>query len=153
MKSLADTLPSEIARQIHPDWRKNEAAYWAVRDQLLGQYQGKWIAFADGAVIAASKTSLDVYHAPGVLERHPFVICVGREDEPYRIRRAAFAFDSTYAGQALPVQTASSSCFLISFACSPARLQLSTISPVRAPKALSNQISSRLLTGATMNNA
>jgi hypothetical protein len=106
MKSLADTLPSEIARQIHPDWRKNEAAYWAVRDQLLEQYQGKWIAFADGAVIAASKTSLDVYHTPGVLERHPFVICVGREDEPYRIRRAAFAFDSTYAGQALPVLSA-----------------------------------------------
>src|SRR5207244_6780924 len=38
MKSLADALPPEIARQIHPDWRKNEAAYWAVRDQLLGRY-------------------------------------------------------------------------------------------------------------------
>jgi hypothetical protein len=35
MKSLADALPPEFARQIHPDWRKNEAAYWAVRDQLL----------------------------------------------------------------------------------------------------------------------
>jgi hypothetical protein len=38
MKSLADGLPAEIARQVHPDWRKNEAAYWAVRDQLLAQY-------------------------------------------------------------------------------------------------------------------
>ncbi len=37
MKSLADQLPPEIARQIHPDWRANEAAYWAGRDQLLGQ--------------------------------------------------------------------------------------------------------------------
>ena len=35
MKSLADALPLEIARYVHPDWRKNEAAYWAVRDQLL----------------------------------------------------------------------------------------------------------------------
>ena len=51
MKSPADALPPEIARQIHPDWRKNEAAYWAVRDQLLSQYQGQWIGFADGAVI------------------------------------------------------------------------------------------------------
>jgi hypothetical protein len=25
MQSLADNLPPEIARQIHPDWRKNEA--------------------------------------------------------------------------------------------------------------------------------
>src|SRR2546421_300874 len=51
MKSLADGLPPEIARQIHPDWRKNEAAYWAVRDQLLKQYQGQWIGFADGAAL------------------------------------------------------------------------------------------------------
>jgi len=29
MKSIADQLPSEIARQIHADRRKNETAYWA----------------------------------------------------------------------------------------------------------------------------
>jgi hypothetical protein len=41
MKSLADGLSPEIAQQIHPDWRKNEAEYWAVRDQLLTQYQNE----------------------------------------------------------------------------------------------------------------
>lgn len=106
MRSLADTLPPEIARQIHPDWRKNETAYWAVRDQLLNQYRDQWIAFADDTVIAACKTSLEVLHMPGVMGRHPFVICVGREDQPYRIRRAVFAYDSTYLGQALPVLSA-----------------------------------------------
>jgi len=106
MKSLADALPPEIARKIHPDWRKNEAAYWSMRDQLLGQYQGRWIAFADGAVIAACRTSLEVLHTPGVVERHPFMICVGREDQPYRIRRATFAYDPTYPGQALPLLSA-----------------------------------------------
>ena len=44
MKSIADQLPPEIARQIHPDRRKNETAYWAVRDQLLDQYRDQWIA-------------------------------------------------------------------------------------------------------------
>jgi hypothetical protein len=88
MKSLADALPPEIAQKIHPYWRKNEADYWSMRDQLLVQYQGQWVAFADGAVIAACKTSLDVLHTPGVVARHPFVICVGREDQPNRIRRA-----------------------------------------------------------------
>src|ERR1700675_3325940 len=63
MKSLADGLPAEIAQQVHPDWRKNEAAYWAVRDQLLAQYQGQWIGFADGAVIAAASTPLEVFLA------------------------------------------------------------------------------------------
>ena len=106
MESLADRLPPEIARQIHPDWRKNEVSYWAVRDQLLAQYRDRWIAFADGAVIAACKTSLDVFHTPGVVGRHPFVTCVWREEEPYRIRRATFAYDPTYPGQALPLVSA-----------------------------------------------
>ena len=56
MKSLADALPPEIARQIHPDWRKNESAYWAVRDQLLNQYQDQWTGFADGIVVASGNS-------------------------------------------------------------------------------------------------
>ena len=94
MKSLADQLPSEIARQIHPDWRKNEAAYWAVRDQLLGQYQGQWIGFADGVVIASGTSPVAVFHAAEESGRRPFFICVGREEEPCRIRRVSFPYDA-----------------------------------------------------------
>ncbi|MBI2323013.1 MAG: hypothetical protein HYU88_13210 [Chloroflexi bacterium] len=103
MKSLADGLPPDIARQIHPDWRKNEAAYWAVRDQLLGQYQGQWIGFADGVVVASGTRPVVVFHAAHQAAEHPYVICVGREDEPYRMRRANFAYDTSYPGEALPV--------------------------------------------------
>ena len=103
MKSLADGLPPEIAQQIHPDWRKNEAAYWAVRDQLLAQYQGQWIAFADGAVIASGTSPVEVLHAAQPADRHPFFICVGREDEPCRIRRSLFPYDTSYPGEALPL--------------------------------------------------
>ena len=88
MKSLADQLPSQIARQIHPDWRTNEEAYWNARDRLLGQYQGKWIGFADGAVIASGISPVAVFHAAEASGRHPFVTCVGKEDEPCRMRRA-----------------------------------------------------------------
>src|SRR5436305_2364396 len=102
MKSLADTLPPEIARQIHPDWRKNEAAYWAVRDQLLGQYQGQWIGFADGVVIASGTSPVEVFHAAQQTGRHPFFICVGREDEPCRIRRSGSPYDTSYPGEPLP---------------------------------------------------
>src|ERR1700681_2380368 len=104
MKSLADGLPPDIAKQIHPDWRKNEAAYWAVRDQLLPQYQGQWIGFADGAVVAAGTKPLDVFLAIQQSAQHPFVIRVGHENEPwYRIRRASFAYDASYPVWALPV--------------------------------------------------
>ena len=105
MKSIADQLPPEIARQIHPDWRKNEAAYWAVRDQLLTQYQAQWIGFADGTVIASGTSPVAVFHAAEATGRNPFVTCVGREDEPTRMRRVSFAYDSSYRGEPLPMLT------------------------------------------------
>lgn len=86
MKSLADGLPPEIAQQIDPDWRKNEAAYWAIRDQLLGQYQGQWIGFADGVVIASGTRPVAVLQTAEKSGQNSFFTCVGREDEPYRIR-------------------------------------------------------------------
>jgi hypothetical protein len=105
MKSLVDNLPPDIARQIHPDWRKNEADYWAVRDCLLSQYQNQWIGFADGKVIASGSSPVAVFHAAEQSGRHPFVTCVGREDEPCRMRRVSFPYDASYPGEALPILT------------------------------------------------
>jgi len=111
MKSLADGLPPEIARQIHPDWRKNEAAYWAVRDQLLGQYKGQWIGFADGAVIVAASTPLEVFVAVQQSGRHPFVIRVGHEGEPwYRIRRTSTVPQGSHHQPVKQVATRSGLC-------------------------------------------
>lgn len=103
MKSLADGLPPEIGRQVHPEWRKNEAAYWAVRDQLVSQYQGQWIGFADDRVVASGTRPVVVFHAAHQAAEHPYLICVGREKEPYRMRRATFAYDTSYLGEALPI--------------------------------------------------
>lgn len=104
MKSLADALPPEIARQIHSQWRQNEAAYWAVRDRLRGQYEGKWIGFAEGAIIAVGSRPLEVFVALEQSRQHPFIVRVGHEDEPwYRVRRANFNYDTTYPTTALPV--------------------------------------------------
>ena len=107
MHSLTDKLPPEIARQIHPDWRKNEAGYWSVRDQLLTQYRDQWIGFADGAVVASGSSPVAVFHAAAATGRHPFVTCVGKEDEPTRMRRASFPCDRTYPGEPLPVLSVS----------------------------------------------
>ncbi|MCI0638198.1 MAG: hypothetical protein L0Y72_01100 [Gemmataceae bacterium] len=92
MHSIADQLPPEIARQIHPDRRKNEAAYWAAREQLLDQYQGQWIGFADGRVIASGSSPVTVFAEAEASGLHPFFICVGMEEEPRRIRRAVFPY-------------------------------------------------------------
>lgn len=103
MTSIADQLPPDVARHIHPDRRKNEAAYWAVRDQLLGQYHGQWVGFADGRVVASGTSPVAVLQAAEATGLHPFLICVGREGEPCRIRRAAFPYDATYPGEPLPL--------------------------------------------------
>ena len=105
MKSLADALPREIAQQIDPEWRKNEAAYWAARDELLSQYQGQWVGFADGVVIASGTSPVAVFHTAEASGRKPFVTCVGHEDEPTRMRRVSFAYDASYPGEPLPILT------------------------------------------------
>src|SRR5579864_7682979 len=103
MTFIADQLPAEIVQQLHPDRRRNEAAYWAARDQIFNQYRGQWIGFADGRVVASGSSPVTVFHAAEATGRHPFFICVGHEDQPCRIRRATFAYDSNYPGEALPV--------------------------------------------------
>ena len=103
MKSIIDQLPPEIARQIHPDRRKNESGYWIVRDQLLEQYRDQWIGFADGIVVASGNSPVTVFHASEATGLHPFFICVGREEEPCRIRRTVFPYDAGYPGEALPL--------------------------------------------------
>jgi hypothetical protein len=103
MKTIADQLPPEIAKQLHPARRKNEAEYWAVRDRLLTQYDGQWVGFADGKVVASGISPVTVFHAAEATGLYPFFICVGREEQPCRIRRATFAYDGNYPGEALPV--------------------------------------------------
>jgi hypothetical protein len=103
MKSLLDGLPPEVAQQIHPDWQRNETAYWEVRETLLPHYRDQWIAFAHGRVLVSGTSAVEVLHAAQASGRHPFVTCVGREHEPSRMRRAVFAYDTTYPQEALPI--------------------------------------------------
>jgi len=104
MKSLADGLPPQIAQQIHPDWRKNEADYWAIRDQLLTKYRDQWIGFANGTVLVSGTSPVDVFHKAQSSGQHPFVTCVGREHEPFRRRRSSFPYDTACPGTSLPIQ-------------------------------------------------
>ena len=105
MKSIADGLPPGVARQIHPDWRKNEADYRAARESLLIEYANQWIAFAEGAVIFSGSSPVEVFHRAQQSGKHPYVTCAGREDEPCRMRRTTFAYDRSYPNEALPLVT------------------------------------------------
>jgi hypothetical protein len=80
MTNLADQLPTDIAQQLHPDHRKIEARYWTARDQILPQFDGLWVGFANGQVIASEISPVAVFYAAETSGRHPFVVCVGKED-------------------------------------------------------------------------
>jgi hypothetical protein len=103
VESIANGLPVEVAHRIHPDWRRNEAVYWTMRDALLDLYRGQWIAFADGTVIKAGRIPVNIILAARNSGKHPFVTCVGHESAPCRMRRVEFRYDTSYPGEALPL--------------------------------------------------
>lgn len=102
MTSLSAGLPAEIAAALPPEWRANEAAYWAARPGLLNTHRGLWVAFADGAVIAAGPSAVEILHTAAASGHHPFVARVGAETEPCRMRRASFPYNTAYPGEPLP---------------------------------------------------
>ncbi len=71
MTSLADALPPEIAAQVHPDWRTNEAGYRSVRDNLFKSHFGQWICFADGTVVVSCSRPVVVLRDARKTARHP----------------------------------------------------------------------------------
>ncbi len=103
MQSLLNGLPADVAQRIHPDWKKNETDYWARRADLLTRYRDQWVGFANGEVIVAGPSPVEVLHAAQKSGLHPFVACVGREDEPSQMRRTSFSYDLSYTNEALPV--------------------------------------------------
>ncbi len=90
MRSLTEGLPPEVAAQVNPKWREHEQAYWTVRDALLGEYGGPWVAYADGMVIASGTSPVEVLRLGQSSGRHPFIIRVGAEAEPCPMRRISF---------------------------------------------------------------
>ena len=105
MTSLADQLPPDIAGPDSPRLAEERSPLTrANATALLAEYQGKWIAFAEGAVVASATTPLEVFLAIQNSPLHPYVVRVGHEGEPwYRIRRESFLYDRSYPGTPLPV--------------------------------------------------
>lgn len=105
MKSLVDGLPPEIAARINPLWRANEEAYWEARESLRAVYDGLWVAFADGNVIASGRSPVEVFHAGHKSGRHAFMTLVGAEETPTRMRRSSFGYDTSYPVEPLPTMS------------------------------------------------
>ncbi len=100
---LTKDLPAEQRQRVHADFLANEQHYLRMRDGLLPQYRGQWVAVHDGRVIAAGSDLLSVIDAAAAVAKHPYIACVGEEDAVvFRVRTATFSYDATYRPVALP---------------------------------------------------
>jgi hypothetical protein len=100
-------LPQEQRHRLDPEFLDNEQSYLQLRDSLLPQYRGQWVAVQSGKVIAAGPSLMDVMDRASAFGPHPFIALVGAEDAVvFRVRGLAFAYDQAYQPFPLPRLTA-----------------------------------------------
>jgi len=103
LRTATTNLPPEQQRRLHPDFLANEADYLRLRDSLLSQYRGQWVAIQVGRVIAASKNLPTVTEKAAAAGGHPYIAFVGDEEKIiFRVRRAEFNYDTAYLPIPLP---------------------------------------------------
>src|SRR5260370_13771878 len=103
LRTATTNLPPEQQRRLHPDFLANEADYLRLRDSLLGQHRGQWVAVHGGRVIAASKNLPTVTEKAAAAGGHPYIAFVGDEEKIiFRVRRAEFNYDTAYLPIPLP---------------------------------------------------
>jgi hypothetical protein len=107
LRTQTDHLTPEQRQRLHADFLANEQSYLQMRDSLLAQYRGMWVAVHGGRVVAAGPDVLQVTGAAAAHGGHPYIARVGEEESAvFRVRRATFACDQAYSPFALPRLTA-----------------------------------------------
>jgi hypothetical protein len=102
-----NNLPADQQQRVHPDSLANEREYLLLRDNLLPQYRGQWVAVQGGKVIAAGAKLMEVMDQACAFGGHPFFALVGAEDPAiFRVHRLVFAYDQAYQSFPLPRLTA-----------------------------------------------
>jgi Family of unknown function (DUF5678) len=94
----------EEARQR---FEREKQAYWAMRDELLKQYLGQWVAVVNGQVVAVGtkmgKVMEEAFHK--TKSKVMFVSEVGHEDRVLRIRQIAMGEYDRHYRPAAPIMT------------------------------------------------
>ena len=99
----SQNLPLTHRKYLHQDFLENERDYWKMRDRLVREYQGQWVAVHGGKVMASSDDLFDVTDEVGKLGCHAYIARVGEEQSlVFTIRRREFSYDVSYRPFALP---------------------------------------------------
>jgi hypothetical protein len=99
LQTQTNNLPQDQQQRLHLDFVANEQAYLLMREELLAQYRGQWVAVHNGQVLAAGPKLMEVMEGSSRCGGRPYVALVGGEDAVvFRVRRAVFAYDHEIDG-------------------------------------------------------
>jgi hypothetical protein len=93
--------------EAHQRFEREKQAYWAMREELLKQYLGQWVAVVNGQVVAAGNKMGKVMEEAfrKTSSKVMYVSEVGHEDRVLRIRQIATGkYDRNYR-PAAPITT------------------------------------------------
>ena len=108
LQTQTANLSPDQQRRLHPEFLANEQTYLQMRDSLVAQYRGQWVAVRGSSVIAAGPELMEVMDRASAAGGHPYVALVGAKDAVvFRVRRVVFAYDQTYQPFPLPRLSAS----------------------------------------------
>jgi hypothetical protein len=92
---------------VERGFERDKQDYWAMREELLARYAGKWVAVHNGQVVAVGNDPLSIMANALAEDGYAYTNKVGEEDKiVIRQRRIAFSYDETYSPTAMPRITA-----------------------------------------------
>ena len=88
---------------VEKGFEQDRLDYWAMRDELLAKYPGKWVAVHKGRVIAVADDPLSIMEQAVAEDGYAYTNKVGDEDKiVIRQRRVSFPYDDSYSPTPLP---------------------------------------------------
>jgi hypothetical protein len=88
---------------VEKGFEQDRLDYWAMRDELVAKYAGKWVAVHKGRVIAIADEPLSIMEQALAEDGYAYTNKVGDEDKiVIRQRRVSFHYDDTYSPTPLP---------------------------------------------------
>ena len=86
----------------HAGFEQDERDYWAMRDELLKHYHGKWVAVHKGRVTAAGDDFVQVTHEGSDEDGYAYCNLVGLEDQVVVTQRREYAYQEDYWPRPIP---------------------------------------------------
>jgi len=88
---------------VEKGFEQDRLDYWAMRDELLAKYAGKWVAVHKGRVTAVADEPLSIMEQALAEDGYAYTNKVGEEDKiVIRQRRVSFRYDDSYSPTPLP---------------------------------------------------